>query len=106
MKLAYRLIVLIVLLSPSQLGFHFWPRWSLVNGIKIDYLSPTIYLTDLIFLGLLVISFIKFRRALFPKVLIVIFLGLSFFSGKGDAASIYWSLRYLQIPALAWIIYV
>ncbi len=106
MKINYLLIIFLVLLLPSQLGFHFWPEWSLVNGIKIDYLSPTVYLTDLLFLGLLLISVIKFYKHRFLKYLVLIFLGLSFFSGKGDIASIYWSLRYLQIPALAWIVYV
>ena len=106
MKINYLLIIFLVLLLPSQLGFHFWPEWSLVNGIKIDYLSPTIYLTDLLFLGLLLISVIKFYKHRFLKYLVLIFLGLFFFSGKGDIASIYWSLRYLQIPTLAWIVYV
>lgn len=106
MKTNYWLIIILTLLSPTQLGYHFWPGWSLVNGIKVDYLSPTIYLTDLIFLTILIISFIKFRQAVFPKILIAIFLGLSLFSGKGNIASIYWALRYLQIPALAWIIYI
>lgn len=100
------LLFLLVLLSPSQLGFHFWPEWSLVNGIKIDYLSPTVYLTDLIFLGLLIVSIIKFNKSKFLKLLIIFFLGLFFFSGKGNISSAYWSLRYLQIPALAWMVYV
>jgi hypothetical protein len=78
----------------------------LVNGIRIDYLSPTIYLTDLIFVGLLIMSAVKFRRALFPKLLIAAFFGLNLFSGKGNFSSIYWSLRYLQIPALTWMIYI
>lgn len=106
MKTNYRLIMLLVLLSPTQLGFHFWPGWSLVNGIKVDYLSPTVYLTDLIFLGLLIISIIKFNKSKFLKLLIIVFSGLFFFSGKGNISSAYWSLRYLQIPALAWMIYV
>jgi len=36
---------------PFQLGRHFWPDWSLVWGVKIDYLSPTIYLTDVLSLA-------------------------------------------------------
>lgn len=47
------LISLFVLL-PSQLAFHFWPDWSLVNGVRVDFLAPTIYLTDLIILALMV----------------------------------------------------
>ena len=106
MKIVYWLIILIVLLSPSQLGFHFWPDWSLVNGIKIDYLSPTVYLTDLIFMGLLIVSIIKFHKSKFLILLTSIFLGLFFLSGKGAISSAYWSFRYLQVPALAWMIYI
>ena len=106
MKTNYWLIIILTLLSPSQLGFHFWPDWSLVNGIKIDYLSPTVYLTDLIFMGLLIVSIIKFHKSKFLKLLTAIFLGLFFLSGKGAISSAYWSFRYLQIPTLAWMIFV
>ncbi|RLC34672.1 hypothetical protein DRH14_02385 [Candidatus Shapirobacteria bacterium] len=42
--------VFFLLLLPGQLGKHFWPEWSYVKGIRVDYLSPTFYLTDLLFL--------------------------------------------------------
>ena len=38
---------LIVFFLPTQLGLHFWPYFSRVAGIKIDYLSPTIYFLDI-----------------------------------------------------------
>jgi O-antigen ligase len=42
---------LLILFIPTQLGKHFWPDFSIVSGIRVDYLSPTLYLTDtLIFL--------------------------------------------------------
>lgn len=43
-----RIYYLILLLIPTQLGYHFWPEWSLVLGRRIDYLSPTLYLTDIL----------------------------------------------------------
>ncbi len=44
---------LTIVLLPTQLGLHFWPQWASVLGRRIDYLSPTIYVTDvLIFLVL------------------------------------------------------
>lgn len=49
MKLHQRIFQLFVLLIPVQLGLHFWPFWAFVSGIRVDYLSPTIYLTDLVF---------------------------------------------------------
>jgi O-Antigen ligase len=42
----------LILLLPTQLGKHFWPDFTLVSGIRIDYLSPIIYVTDVL-LGLL-----------------------------------------------------
>ncbi len=38
---------LTILLLPTQLGLHFWPDWALILGRRIDYLSPTIFLTDI-----------------------------------------------------------
>lgn len=35
---------------PTQLGRHFWPGFSFVYGLRIDYLSPTFYFTDLLIL--------------------------------------------------------
>ena len=40
---------------PTQLAKHFWPAWSYVQGIRVDYLSPTISVIDI--LSLLVIAF-------------------------------------------------
>ena len=49
------LFVSLAILLPTQLAKHWWPEWAFVSGIRIDYLSPTIYLTDLI-IGLLLLS--------------------------------------------------
>ena len=106
MKVNYWLIILIALFSPSQLGIHFWPEWSLVSGIRVDYLSPTIYLSDLFFSGLFIITAVKFRGSKFLKIMISVFFSLLLFSGKGNISSVYWTLRYLQIPTLAWLIFV
>ncbi len=43
---------LLVLLLPTQFGKHFWPAFSQVLGIRIDYLSPTLYTTDLLIFAL------------------------------------------------------
>lgn len=41
------LLSLFLLLIPVQLGYHFWPSWSQVQGVRVDYLSPTLFLTDI-----------------------------------------------------------
>lgn len=46
------------LLFPIQLGKHFWPEWSIILGRRVDYLSPTLYLTDLIALLTLFLYFL------------------------------------------------
>lgn len=38
---------LTVLFIPVQFGLHFWPEWTFVLGRRLDYLSPTIYLIDI-----------------------------------------------------------
>lgn len=47
-RLAPLLFFLLVLLLPTQLGKHFWPDFSYLLGFRIDYLSPTLFLTDVI----------------------------------------------------------
>ena len=43
---------LLILFLPTQLGKHFWPNFSYVYGVRIDYLSPTLYFTDILIIGL------------------------------------------------------
>lgn len=57
-KIEQVLFFLTVLLLPTQLGRHFWPPFSYIYSLRIDYLSPTVYLWDLLVLALvLVFSF-------------------------------------------------
>ena len=44
-------------LLPTQLGKHFFPPFSYINGVRVDYLSPTIYLTDIIIFLLFLFNF-------------------------------------------------
>ncbi len=54
-----RLFYLLLFLLPTQLGFHFWPEWAHVLGRRVDYLSPTLYLTDALIISILVIFFVE-----------------------------------------------
>ena len=44
-----------IFLIPSQLAIHFWPKWAYIFGIRIDYFSPTIYLSDILIFVLLIL---------------------------------------------------
>lgn len=46
---------------PFQLGLHFWPAESFVKSFRIDYLSPTFYLTDLL---LSLFFFVSYRQVI------------------------------------------
>jgi len=99
MKLHQKLFLLLVLLLPIQLGRHFWPEWSYVMGLRVDYLSPTIYLTDiLVFLifgiwGLEKIFNFQFSifkprisKLLFPFFVFIFLLANCFFAQNQGAA--------------------
>jgi O-antigen ligase len=59
MKLQQKLFWLLLLLLPFQLGKHFWPNWSYVLGLRVDYFSPVVYLTDILVFVLLLLWFIE-----------------------------------------------
>src|SRR5438045_3032019 len=46
--------LLFLFFLPTQFGKHFWPTYTIVSGLRIDYLSPTIYASDIILLAFLV----------------------------------------------------
>ena len=62
-KLERILLFLTAFFLPTQLGKHFWPQFSFIYSLPIDYLSPTIYFWDLQVI-LLIVIFLANR----PKV--------------------------------------
>jgi hypothetical protein len=44
------LLFLLLLFLPTQLGKHFFFPFSYLSGVRVDYLAPTIYLTDIFIL--------------------------------------------------------
>ena len=73
---------LLIFLLPTQLALHFWPPTSFVFGVRVDYLAPSIYLTDILFLTLFIIwvrshykKFFEFTRE--NKIYILLFISLA-----------------------------
>lgn len=58
-KVEQALFFLTLLLLPTQLGLHFWPNFSFVYSLPIDYLSPTLYFWDILSLSLWIIFLIS-----------------------------------------------
>lgn len=69
----------IVFFLSSQLGKHFFPSSSYVFGIRVDYLSPTIYFFDLLVV-LVVFNNFQLMIDLFKIKKVLIFLFILFFN--------------------------
>ena len=56
-----KIIFFLIIFSLSfQVGFHFWPAFSRIAGIRVDYLSPTIYLLDILIIVFILVSGFEF----------------------------------------------
>jgi len=100
-------LFLFLLLIPVQLGKHFWPEWSYILGIRIDYLSPTLYLLDLIWLILFILNFKKFnfkKENIFNfKTLIILgFVGVNILMAVNPEVVVYKWLRIGQLLITFW----
>lgn len=103
------LLSLLIFLFPSQMALHFWPSYSFVFGIRVDYLSPAIYLTDAIsFLALF--FWAAFRRKEFletikkRKKVLAVFLALALINLSTSTlflSSLYRWVKYFLFLLLA-----
>lgn len=92
------LFYLLIILLPTQLGRHFWPEWAFVSGVRVDYFSPTLYLTDVLVIGIFLLELFKLR---FPKISRLWWGGLGVVGVLG-AANIYFSLSP-AVSAYKWL---
>ncbi len=104
---------LLVLFLPTQFGKHFWPNFSYVYGIRIDYLSPTLYFTDILIIGLILAWILEslvgsngFSHAiklassnivkLLISFLIVLFLLVGVLYSDNPSVGIYGIIKFLE----------
>lgn len=71
----------LILFLPTQFGKHFWPSFAIIEGLRVDYLSPTVFLTDLLAIAFILFSipFIRIPKIVFP-VLLFVAIGIFFSS--------------------------
>ena len=102
MNIHHKIFLLFLFLLPTQLGYHFWPQWSLVFGIRVDYLSPAIYLTDILLISTLFFwsrEFSnKYKNLVFP---LVIFLVLNILFSSSWQVSIFKGLKIFEVVLLS-----
>lgn len=93
----------LIIFLPTQLGKHFWPPFSFISGIRVDYLSPTVYTTDIL-AALFILLSIKAIKL--PKVLFVIFLviAIGIFFSASPLAGWYIFAKFLEFVLLGFAI--
>lgn len=89
---------------PTQLGRHFWPNFSFVSGLRVDYLSPTLYLTDIL-IGILfcywLLSKLRIKKILnighyWQLGLFFMFLLVGIILSKNIGAGIYGLVKFFE----------
>lgn len=92
---------------PTQLGKHWWPHWALVSGVRVDYLSPTIYVTDLILVLLIIVVFATSNHKKFhfswKTFFLWVFTRLLILHARNQMVALVALARYLEIPLVAWV---
>lgn len=107
------LFSLLLFLFPSQFGYHFWPKFAFLFGIRVDYLSPTVYLTDLIVFFLFLIFFVRSRKSFLKSLqknllyvlFFVLFVFLNIFFANNPGPAIYKWLKAIELFFLGYYVF-
>jgi hypothetical protein len=105
-KLQQLVFALLLIFLPSQLGLHFWPDWAFINGVRVDYFSPTLYLTDILVGLLFLLSVRRLPRQSLRSFLamtgIAIFVLLNIYFSYSPFVTIYKWLKVIEFGFLVW----
>lgn len=96
------LLFLFLFFLPTQLGKHIFFDFSYIFGIRIDYLAPTIYITDIL-AAILIITYRKHVLTLFQNKRFFIFcflISLSIFFSTLIPISLYRFVKIFELLAL------
>jgi hypothetical protein len=101
MKLKEFLIYTLIFFLPTQLGKHFFFPFSYISGVKIDYLAPSFYITDCIFILLFLLSLQKINIQFSKKItILIIFITFNIIFSLSPWISIYKWIKFIEIIAL------
>jgi len=93
------LVFLFILFLPTQLGRHFFLPFSYLSGVRVDYLAPTIYVTDVIvfFLALINIRpiFSVFRQKSLLLILILFIPNVIF--ARSFPVALYQYMKIIEV---------
>lgn len=107
-QLGTGIFFIFILLLPSQIGIHFWPKFSFVYGIRVDYLSPTVYLTDILTV-FLIFLFFKDKTSVSFKIWFIQFfcylLATSALLSVNQGSAFYKLLKIVEFLILGIVLY-
>ncbi len=93
---------LLIILLPIQLGYHTWPSWAMVLGRQVDYLSPTLFLTDVLIV--LILIFWLRKISLIPLLLVGIVAGVNILFSWDKMVSLYHWIKLVEFGLLGWYV--
>ncbi|MBI4226481.1 hypothetical protein HY612_05205 [Candidatus Roizmanbacteria bacterium] len=96
------LLFLFILLLPTQLGKHFFFDFSYLSGIRVDYLAPTIYLTDILAFILISLNLKSVFKSFANKrifFLLLIFL-INFLAAENKYITLYRYIKIFELTAI------
>ena len=113
------LFLAVLAVVPIQLGKFFWPQFSYVLGLRIDYLALTLYLSDLVVIGYFLVFIFEnllsgkrmrknFQKIIFKqKDLLIAFLIFNLYLifnatyvSVSPWVSLWFSLKFLEVSIL------
>lgn len=89
-------------LLPTQLGKHFFLPFSYISGIRVDYLAPTLYVTDLLATILIVLNIktvFNFLKSKYFFILLILLFINGFFS-LAPELFFYRLIKWIEILSL------
>ncbi|MBI3985264.1 MAG: O-antigen ligase family protein [Candidatus Levybacteria bacterium] len=112
-KLSLFFFYLLILFLPTQLGKHFFLQSSFIAGLRIDYLSYTLYLTDILIILIFLSSFknvfktvlTKYKNKFFRFFLFALFLTIGISVSKNPQVGIYGLVKLFEFSYLGIFIY-
>ncbi len=105
-RLSHWLFLITLLFLPSQLEKHFWPSFALVLGRRIDYLSPTIGVTDILLLSTVFFTLLisrPTRQQLRFFLVLLLVIGL-FLLINPQLLSFYGYVKVIGLFLFAWVV--
>src|SRR3989339_1317077 len=100
------LLFLFFILLPTQFGKHFFLPFSFLSGVRVDYLAPTVYLTDIFIFILLIInlkSIFQFLKNRYILLILALLLVNVIFS-RSLNLSFYRLIKYLEVFVIVGVV--